>query len=535
MRSFSLWDQPWIDVLTCEGRERRVSIAEVLAEAHQLRAIQGTSPLTSAGIQRFIIAIGQEIFAPPDLDALAALLARGQFDPAPIAAFGARYRDRFALFDDAQPFLQRPGETDDIKRKDRKSAAALFHEVPSGTRRAWFTRHYEDDYTVCPACAGQGLVSYSTFATGFGPGIRATLTGEGALFILPSGPTLFDALARSLLTPAYLPPLADPERAASAPWRWEPDTVGSSARQRIGYLESLIFPARVIRLIPEDRTITCKRCGEQTDIAVPQTLLERGWYYGIAATKGATVAATEATTEGATEGAPRPRGAERLLTWIDPFCAYRTAKSNGATVPVRTSSNIAPWRELATLIGQPADSSRPLVLDQLLALVEAGAVPAEAPLAIRCVGLHVIKQANYRNWIDESMQFPPALLRDPEAATTVALALERAQTAMKGLGGVLSSGGGVIGQPVASDTIQAVWGSLAAPFRAALASFADPAAREDGLAEWGRTILRIIEAQVALVLEQSGDMSHALRGRVIVRQGLGRLIGSCRKKWELRV
>ena len=53
---FSLWSDPWIDVVRTDGALERVSIADCIGRAQELYGIAAPSPLSSIGVQRLLIA-----------------------------------------------------------------------------------------------------------------------------------------------------------------------------------------------------------------------------------------------------------------------------------------------------------------------------------------------------------------------------------------------------------------------------------------------------------------------------------------------
>ena len=494
--NFSLWHDSWIDVIGADGMLGRVSIADCLTQAHQLRAIAAPSPLSSIGIQRLLIAIVQDIVRPASVDDVARLLVAGAFGQNLIDAFAAAHAARFGLFDEEAPFLQRPGPCEAITKGERKSAAALFVEVASASRRAWWTRHFEDMFVVCPACAAAGMLAFPAAATAFGPGIRATLTGAGVRYVLPSGPTLFDALARAVLAPGYQSPSAhgDP---TSAPWTWPPDAISASPRKAVGYLESLVFPSRTMRLIPKVCPITCSRCGVYSRVAVAEALLGSGWYF---------------------EG-----------TWIDPFLAYYRTKQE-RLVPVLASGRMTAWRALAPLIAKaPIGSQRPLVVDQLAELQRRGAIPGQALLTFRCVGLDVIEKASYRSWVDDTLAIPPAVLHDETLGAGLLDAVSRAQLAVCAVEAALASDG-LVSKSVVDTTVRQLWNELAGPFHQLVATITQETA-DTAFDAWSWAVL-----DAARTCGEAALQTRAGAGALRVaqaRQRLGRTLGGMRKQWSL--
>ena len=492
---FSLWSDPWIDVINADGGCERVSIETCFKQAQQLRGIAAPSPLSSIGIQRLLIAIAQDMVRPATVDDVAGLLEAGEFAPRLLDTFAMAYAPRFALFDDDAPFLQRPGPCDEIRKPGRKAVAALFVEVPSGTRRAWWKRHFEDAYVVCPACAAAGMLAFPAAATNFGKGNRATIVGAGVRYVLPSGPNLFVALARSVLAPEYQAPTAhgDP---TSAPWTWPADAIGASEHTTVGYLESLVFPSRTIRLIPEARSITCARCGLPSNLAVAEVLFAGGWHY---------------------------RGA-----WLDPFVAYRQTRQ-GRLFPVAADDAIVSWRALAPLMSRaPPGSQRPLVIDQLAALQQRGAVPDTALLTFRCAGLVVIDQARYRTWIDEVLTIPPAALRDDALAARLGGAVARAEEAARALALTLRADE-LVGAETLEATVRRLWGDLVTAFQRLIVTVS-PASPAEVFDAWDRAVLIAARAHGEAALRAATAASPLRLAQA--RQALGRTLGGIAKRWQ---
>ena len=491
---FSLWSDPWIDVINADGGCERVSIETCFKQALRLRAIAAPSPLSSIGIQRLLIAIAQDMVRPSSLDDVARLVSARQFDVRLLDAFAAAHAHRFDLFSDDAPFLQRPGPCDEIRKADRKKVAALFVEVPSGTRRAWWKHHFEDAYVVCPACAAAGMLAFPAASTNFGKGNRATIVGAGVRYVLPSGPNLFIALARSVLAPEYQAPSAHGDPTA-APWTWPADAIGASERTAVGYVESLLFPCRTIRLIPQARSITCARCGLPSSLAVAEVLFAAGWHY---------------------------RGA-----WLDPFVAYRQTRQ-GRLFPVAADDTIASWRALAPLMSRaPPGSQRPLVIDQLAALLECGAVSDTTLLTFRCAGLVVIDQARYRTWVDEVLAIPPAALRDDALAARLAGAVARAEEAARALAVALRADE-LVGAEALDATLRRLWDDLATAFQRLMVTVS-PASPAELFDAWDRAMLTAARAHGEAALGTASGASPLRLAQA--RQVLGRTLGGIAKRW----
>jgi CRISPR system Cascade subunit CasA len=121
--SFNLIDQPWIPCASLNGRMEELSLSEILARAHELRAVQGDSPLETASIYRLLLAvIHSALRGPKTKKDWAALWDAKCFDMSRFDSYFKKWHSRFDLLDKERPFYQ-------FKEKDmfRKSALLLPH------------------------------------------------------------------------------------------------------------------------------------------------------------------------------------------------------------------------------------------------------------------------------------------------------------------------------------------------------------------------------------------------------------------------
>lgn len=340
MPAFDLWDEPWIQVQRLDGSHASVGLHEALCQANQLAAIAQRSPLATVGIHRLLVAILQEALAPQSPIDLRQIMAASAFDPAAVDAFGLAHRDRLDLFSQEKPFMQSADlEREPERLSGAKTVGYLALEEPTVSEVNHFRHVYDDDVIYCASCAAAGLVSLSAFATSGGRGLRPSINGVPPVYVLPMGRTLFHTLALSLTYPGYQPPQRD-QANDRVWWRREPLVAASDEISAVGYLHSLTFPARRIRLHPVPMASPCARCGRQTPWGVRTMIFQMGEY--------------------------RPKEAD----WTDPFVAYRITKRG--PVPVRPQEGKALWREYGALFVEHAqtaqsegDTQRPLILNEI--------------------------------------------------------------------------------------------------------------------------------------------------------------------------
>ena len=493
--SFNLWNQPWIALERPDGAVERRGIEGAILESHEFTTVYEVTPLAVAAIHRLLVAVVQAALRPERNADLEGLWSSGRFPAERVRAFGDQYRHRFDVFSEEEPFLQ----TADLPRRPTedtktKSVAYLSVDIPAGTAVTHYRHGPEDEQAFCPVCVAAGLVCIPAFATSGGKGIRPSINGVPPIYVLPGGNTLFESLAASLLTPAYQPAMAS--RAKDDAW-WErsPVVPRYAEVREVGYLHSLTFPARRVRLHPERLGRRCTRCGWNAEWLVRTMIFEMG--------------------------ESRPKSAE---LWLDPFAAYRKpdARSGKAVpTPVRPVAGRAVWREYASLFLQlPAEGRtiRPRVLDQIAALdVD------NLPERFRCVGLRTDMKAKVFEWLDAGLDVPPGLLRDEGAALRVEQGLEFAsdcaqilsRTFRRYAGRRRPGGQGPGRRSERHGGLQRrvdnqYWSALAAPFRDLTTLLASG---EEATAElpWGETVVTTARAAFQRAMDELGDDADSLR------------------------
>jgi CRISPR system Cascade subunit CasA len=521
---FNLWAQPWIRVTRCDGRAVEVSLSDCLREAHTLYALNDPSPLVVGGTHRLLTAILQAIYMPESLDDIERILSAEAFDLARLDAFAAQYCDRFDLFHPTAPFLQ----TGDVVYKlheaegTPKPVASLFTEVPGSTYRAHFHHVTDDEHHVCPACCARGLITIPSFASSGGAGIYPSINGVPPVYVLPAGESLFQTLVLSLTAPNYQPALADPERSAIGVWNTATTIEKNQEISVVGYLESLVFPARRMRLFPEETGMHCTQCGSWTCIAVSKILFDMGHRRG--------------------KGAP---------TWDDPFVAFvqpggRGKRDTAGPVAVRPQDGKALWREYSSLLLTHPDNPerQPKIVRQVSRLVDRTILDDLQLVRFRCIGMRTDGKAKIFEWFDESLEAPPDLLRDPDGALLVEDALHRAADAERVLNFVFDRHirpERERDKPVKQELVRfktlrdwmhaTYWERLAPEFHTFVFSAADPRQREAEERRWIDTLVQVGIKTFRDTADQIGDRADALRARVEAQAACQLQLNKKRKEW----
>lgn len=250
--SFDLTSQPWVPVRQ-DGHTVEVSLEDAILRASDFQGIEDPSPLVTAALHRFLLAVLHRALAGPrDLEQASAWFRDG-FPAAQVRDYLARYRDRFDLFDPAAPFYQVPDFTLD---QSSRSWTILAPELNSDNNKILF------DHTITtrpeplrPALAARLLIANQTFALSAGKSIfchTATAPIATAATVLVHGASLLQTLCLNL--PLYTQ--AGRDRAS---WETPPLTVAqlkdcdAARRAPIGIVDRYTWPARAIHLHPEER------------------------------------------------------------------------------------------------------------------------------------------------------------------------------------------------------------------------------------------------------------------------------------------
>lgn len=500
---FNLWTEPWITLECLGGGTEWLGLCDALLRAHEFLAISDTSPLVVAGVHRLLVSIAQAICNPQRPADVQRLWQRGQFEPDPIHSFGARYAERFDLFSETTPFYQSidlPMCATRENRSRRKSVSQLTVETSRSTALQHYRHGREHDEVFCPACAAGGLTTIPMFTTSGGRGLKPAFGGEPPIYVLPGGASLFQSLAASVLLPAYLP--AGRSRTLDTPWWTHPPVVKAEEVPEVGYLHSLTFLVRRVRLIPEQWNGTCTRCGRACEWGVREMFFEPG---------------EERSTED-----------KETAFWQDPFVAYRQTGDKRPT-PIRAQAEKALWREFAGLIipgikdesGSPKASAsvaiRPRVLDQVANLQLAKDATV---YPVRCIGIrHRHGQPKIFEWLDVGFDVPPAILDDDDAVVHINRALvftgrcEGCLTAVfkHTFGGNRSKG--ERHAQLKRQLQSGYWTTLAEPFRNYVLALSDPAPEQRRAlsGRWADDVVAAGLTAFGKVAEVIGDRGADLR------------------------
>lgn len=247
MSQFNLIDEAWIPVRKLDGERVELGIRDTLLKAKEIAVIEDPSPLVTAALHRFLLAVlYRALEGPTDIDQAKAWFKAGL--PADkIDAYLECWRERFWLFDQKYPFFQIP----DFEPKVWRAWTALAAEHNADNAKVLFDHiDVTRPDAVSPAAAVRWLLATQTFSVSAGKSELShtgTAPSATAAMVLPLGRHLEDTLLLNLVAQS---------RAVSATdlpiWEREPESLASLKagvkRNIAGHADRYTWRTRSIRL-----------------------------------------------------------------------------------------------------------------------------------------------------------------------------------------------------------------------------------------------------------------------------------------------
>ncbi len=200
MNRFNLIDQRWIPVRFPDGTRIELGIGDTLLRAREIEAVEDTSPLVTAGLYRFLVALlYRALEGPTDIRQARALFTAGM--PAEkISAYLEKWRDRFWLFHDLYPFGQIPGFTP----KTWRPWTVLAAEHNADNAKVLFDHvDVESPGDISEGAAARWILATQTFSVSCGKSELShtgTAPSATAALVLPLGNNLHDTLLFCLVS-----------------------------------------------------------------------------------------------------------------------------------------------------------------------------------------------------------------------------------------------------------------------------------------------------------------------------------------------
>lgn len=246
--SFNLIDQPWMPCADLNGRMEELSLRETLAHTHELRAVQGDSPLETASLYRLLLAVIHSVLrGPKTKDEWASLWQARRFDMGNFDDYFKKWHSRFDLFDKERPFYQFRG--DDMVEK---SALLLPHGMSTANELFEHQMVVETKPINFPNAARMLLVGQYFGLGGLvypgKPNLTRSPLLNGVSFLV-EGDNLFETLSLNCLQYDKNTPF--PILGADEP-TWEMKQPFQPRKEPNGYLDYLTWQNRKVLLVPNE-------------------------------------------------------------------------------------------------------------------------------------------------------------------------------------------------------------------------------------------------------------------------------------------
>ncbi|WP_433664690.1 type I-E CRISPR-associated protein Cse1/CasA [Nocardia sp. CA-128927] len=265
---FSLLDEPWIVALGRDGRERELSILELMEQATDLTTIGGEVPTQGFAITRLLLAIiHRALDGPTDADGWAELWASDGLPLDRVRAYVDPLRPRFDLFATEAPFFQVAGLQ--TEKGEVSGLEKIVADVPNGqpfftTRSAVSLRRIEASeaarwlvhaHAFDPSGIKSGAIGDGSVKHGKGYPIGTGWSGQiGG--VLPQGENLRETLLLNLVAYEDNPYVSIGGAHDIPPWERDPDSAVWKERPPNGAIDLYTWQTRRIRLVGDRTGVT---------------------------------------------------------------------------------------------------------------------------------------------------------------------------------------------------------------------------------------------------------------------------------------
>jgi CRISPR system Cascade subunit CasA len=500
--TFNLIDQPWIQVQCLDGQVVELSLVDVFARAHELRAITGELPTQSFSLLRLLLAILEcGVSGPSDVARWRELWEADALPAGDIGEYLDQHRDRFDLLHAETPFYQVADLS--TKKDEPRGLQALLADVPAG-HQFFTTRAGTGLEAISYAEAARWLVHVQAFdVSGIKPGAedddrvkggKGYPIGTGFAGTLGGVFVDGDTLKQTLLLNVIPHDSTVVKRSADDKPVWERDRHKSGVEARLeqcpkGTLDLYSWQSRRVRLIGDGDKIT-----------------------------GALVCNGDKLT------AHNLQHYEPMTAWRRSQAQEKLRREPTVYLPRQHDPSRAVWRGLASILpgtagrgkaGEPASALDPLLLEWISELVEHGVLSAETKVRLRVTGaVYGTQQSVIDEIVDDSLSMNVGVLSrgSPQLATTVTDAVADAEAAVWALAGLATDLAKAAGNRDSVDgardrAAEAGYAALDSAFRTWLASLhphTEPLAARTG---WQRQVHIDMVKQASFLVDSAPPSS----------------------------
>ncbi len=370
---------------THRGSRRSRRTVRKNCSAHELREISSASPLEEYGVYRFLGLFLMDALRPRRESDIEDLLDAGRFDPSAIEDYIALCEGEgvsFDLFDEMRPFLQSP--PDAALDGERKAVSALDCTRPSGNNHTHFLHPADNHAKLEPGKAMRLLLTTFLFSTAAAQGYPSGVCGAPPYFGVITGKSLFETLTNCLLPTEHIGiPLDTPP----VLWRRTEPVVPKREVGASSWLQTMLFPNRRVRLVPD----------------------ETGLVSGVCLCQGENYVNKE--------------------SWRDPYATYR--RNETSVYPMRPSSERAVWRNFSDIVDRRGGGA-----SQLLTLYPS--VHDSDTVELRLYGVET-SQASYLGVYRYSLRFPLSVTEDENSRLLLQRGIAASEDLAKALGRAMAS------------------------------------------------------------------------------------------------
>ena len=511
--SFNLIDEPWVHIRGEEGEEREVSLLELFRQAPHIKCLANDLPTQDFAILRVLLAILQRSVSPvldEDADPLEvweSLWSSPELPLDGICRYLDKWRSRFDLFDEENPFMQVAGLR--TAKDDYSDIKKIVADIPDGDM-LFSLRVGEGAETLSYAESARWLIHVQAFDTS---GIKSGTVGDprmksgksypigtgwagglGGLYF--EGLTLFETLLLNFIAcDIDGGDLFSDEDLPS--WERSTESAGVDDRFPTGKLDLYTWQSRRVRLIPEN-----------------------GRVVGVVLTNGDKLESINMQQY------------EPMTAWLN---QGKKLKSSPVYVPYIHETDRALWHGLDSVFGNDSSDCYLSIVNSGLKewvsrLVDEGCLLSrERLLRIRAVGFkYGTKGSVITNLVDDSVELS-AFLLSSEGKSLVSLAQECARLTSNAVSELgifacnlcLASGGSGAGEirGAKQGAMARAFFEIDSSFRLWLASLDEDSDANAERDRWRRLARSIIKVSAANLLR--GLASGAIVGAP-ARSGAGK-------------
>ena len=368
---YSVLTEPVIPVLWPDGTSSAIGIRETFLRAHEIRDIQGETPLVRYALLRLLIAFAMDMLQPKNSYARQDLLEEGRFDQGVFDQYielCEKDGPRFDLFDPDHPFMQSKYD-EKLDAKAEKPVASIVHSLPSGNNHVFIDHRTANLHALSIPQAFQAMLTSYLFCVS-GTAGPSSVNNTPPVYAIIVGDNLFHTIILNMLSEKETGAL--PYGPGAVPWRKERTIVPKEKVADVSLLEGLTWMPRRITLIPNENN------------QVLQVYCQAGLDF-----KGNDL-------------------------WNDPHVP-KFKKKDETYGTIKPELGRALWRDAGTFMYDHDGTvvRQPQALRCLSNIFDRDEIPTM--VSVRAVGL-ATNQAAYTGWTEEELSLPSSLLTQQEQA-----------------------------------------------------------------------------------------------------------------------